>query len=247
MLTSTFIHIREIDAKAERALWKQGATSWSAFLAEPERFVVGCDLKAAVRGVENGLRRLEAGEYQYFTRRIPKREHWRLFPEFRDTVAYLDIETDGRAGQAISVIGLYDGVDYLPYVQGDNLFEFVDAVSHYSVLVTFFGGGFDLPVIQREFPSLRLDQVHIDLCPLMRQIGFRGGLKAIERAVGIERSPETQGLTGRDAVRLWRNAQRGSQSDLDLLLAYNREDVVNLEQLMEMAYFDMRSMTMDAT
>jgi uncharacterized protein YprB with RNaseH-like and TPR domain len=78
----------------------------------------------------------------------------------------------------------------------------------------------------------------------MRQIGYRGGLKAIERAMGIERSGETKGLTGRDAVRLWAQYMRGSDSALDTLLAYNREDVVNLEKLMEHAYFDMRSMAM---
>ena len=246
MLTSTFIHVRDIDPKGERSLWDQGASNWDAFLAEPNRFVVGCELGKAVRALENGHRRLERGEYQYFASRIPKRDHWRMFPEFRDSVVYLDIETTGsnRDDDPITIIGLFDGVEYMPYIKGDNLAEFHDAISHYSVIVTFFGGGFDLPVIKSSFPSLRLDQVHIDLCPLMRQVGYRGGLKAIERAIGIERSPKTQGLTGRDAVRLWGAYQRGSAAALDTLLAYNREDVVNLEKLMELAYFDMRSMTM---
>ena len=246
LLTSTFIHVRDIDIRAERSLWGQGATTWDEFLAKPERYALGCDLPKAVRAIENGLKRLDLGEYQYFSRRIPIREHWRMFPEFRDSIAYLDIETDGsmHRGDPITVIGLYDGVSYIPYVKGENLGEFNDAISHYSVIVTFFGNGFDLPVIRNTFPSLNMDQIHIDLCPLMRQVGYRGGLKAIERAIGIERAPATQGLTGRDAVRLWRDYERGSQEAFDLLLAYNREDVVNLEKLMELAYFDMRSMTM---
>jgi uncharacterized protein YprB with RNaseH-like and TPR domain len=246
LLTSTFIHVRDIDLKAERALWQQGATTWDAFLSEPERFAVGCDLGKAVRAVENGSKRLNRGEHQYFASRIPKREHWRVFPEFRDSIAYLDIETTGtnRDHEPITVIGIYDGVKYQPFVKGENISDFRDAISHYSVIVTFFGGGFDLPIIRDSFPSLRLDQIHIDLCPLMRQIGYRGGLKAIERAMGIERSGETKGLTGRDAVRLWAQYMRGSDSALDTLLAYNREDVVNLEKLMEHAYFDMRSMAM---
>lgn len=248
MLTSTFIHVRDIDPRSERSLWQQGATTWDGFLAEPERFTTGADLKKVVRAVENGRSRLESGEYQYFGRRIPNRLHWRMFPEFRDSIAYLDIETTGRAdGQPITVIGIYDGLSYLPFVKGDNLGEFADAISHYSVIVTFFGAGFDLPVIRSAFPSLNLDQIHIDLCPLMRQIGYRGGLKAIERAVGIERSPATKNLTGRDAIYLWRQSKRGSQEAHDLLLEYNREDVINLEKLMEMAYFDLRSMTMAAS
>jgi uncharacterized protein YprB with RNaseH-like and TPR domain len=246
VLTSTFIHVRDIDARLERSLWEQGATTWDSFLAEPERFVTGCDLTKMVRAVDTGTRRLSSGEYQYFSRRIPKKDHWRMFPEFRDSIAYLDIETEGRAygDQPITVIGIFDGVEYRPFVKGENLGEFANAISHFSVIVTFFGNGFDLPVIKSAFPSLNLDQVHIDLCPLMRQIGYRGGLKAIESAIGIERSPETKGLTGRDAVYLWRNARSGSKEALDRLLAYNREDVVNLEKLLELAYFDMRSMTM---
>ena len=229
-------------------MWSQGATDWHTFLAEPDRFVVGCDLGKAVRAVENGHKRLDRGEYQYFASRIPKRDHWRMFPEFRDSVVYLDLETTGsiRGHDPITVIGLYDGVKYLPFIKGENLADFNDAISHYSLIVTFFGGGFDLPVIKSTFPSLRMDQIHIDLCPLMRQVGYRGGLKAIERAIGIERSPGTQGLTGRDAVRLWSAYQRGSGAALDTLLAYNREDVVNLEKLMELAYSDMRLMTMSA-
>lgn len=208
--------------------------------------MTGCDLPKAVRAVQNGQKRLATGEYQYFSKRIPSRDHWRMFPEFRDSVAYLDIETDGRMyqGEPITVIGIYDGLDYKSFVKGENLAEFTDAISHYSVIVTFFGAGFDLPVIKNAFPSLQLDQIHIDLCPLMRQVGYRGGLKAIERAIGIERSPETRNLSGRDAVYLWRDYRRGSQEALDLLIAYNREDVVNLERLLELAYFDMRSMTM---
>lgn len=248
VLTSTFIHVRDIDLRSERSLWQQGATTWESYLAEPQRYATGTDLKRVVRAVENGRARLESGEYQYFSRRIPNRQHWRMFPEFRDSIAYLDIETVGRSSsQPITVIGTYDGVEYKPFIKGENLAEFSDAISHYSAIVTFFGAGFDLPVIRSAFPSLGLDQIHIDLCPLMRQIGYRGGLKAIERAVGIERSPATKNLTGRDAVYLWGQHLRGSKEALDLLLEYNREDVVNLEKLMEMAYFDMRSMTMATT
>jgi uncharacterized protein YprB with RNaseH-like and TPR domain len=239
--------VRDIDTRVERSLWEQGATTWDAFLAEPQRYALGSDLPKAVRAVENGYKRLQNGEHQYFAMRIPKRDHWRVFPEFRDSIAYLDIETTGggyRDGDPITLIGIYDGVQYMPFLKGDNLADFKDAISHYSVIVTFFGGGFDLPVIKSTFPSVQLDQIHIDLCPLMRQVGYRGGLKAIERAIGIERSPETRGLTGRDAVRLWGNYLRGSEKALETLLAYNREDVVNLEKLMELAYFDMRSMTM---
>ena len=40
------------------------------------------------------------------------------------------------------------------------------------------------------------------------------------------------------AVLLWQRYQRGDKGALDLLLSYNREDVVNLEVLMDGAFRD---------
>jgi hypothetical protein len=40
-------------------------------------------------------------------------------------------------------------------------------------------------------------------------------------------------MDGYMAVILWERYQRGDRTALDLLLKYNREDVVNLELLME--------------
>ena len=54
--------------------------------------------------------------------------------------------------------------------------------------------------------------------------------------VGIARSAETDGLDGWEAVRLWNEHLMGRPHALKLLIEYNREDVVNLERLMRMAY-----------
>ncbi len=70
-------------------------------------------------------------------------------------------------------------------------------------------------------------------------------MKKIEAEVGIERSPETAGLNGFDAVRLWRAYQYGNESALDTFLTYNREDVVNLEPLAELAYNKLRDQAFD--
>jgi uncharacterized protein YprB with RNaseH-like and TPR domain len=37
-------------------------------------------------------------------------------------------------------------------------------------------------------------------------------------------------------VRLWREYEYGSREALELLLNYNREDIVNLKPLMELVY-----------
>ncbi len=161
---------------------------------------------------------------------------------------YLDIETDGTSGpESLTCIGMFDGSEFVCLLKGDDIESFRDRISRYSMIVTFFGTGFDLPVLDRRFPGLQLDQIHFDLCPALRSLGYRGGLKAIERGLGIKRSPETEGLSGYDAVRLWREYMRGNERALDLLVRYNREDTVNLEPLAEIAFRQLRDLTLAPT
>lgn len=184
---------------------------------------------------------LAEGCHQYFQSALGLRESWRAWPDFAGRCAYLDIETDGgMSGSAVTMIGLYGDDEFQCFVQGDNLESFRDAISRYSMIVTFFGAGFDVPMLKKRFPDVVFDHVHLDLCLAFRRLGMRGGLKAIERRLGLQRSQETAGLDGRDAIRLWRAYQRGSDEALRVLTAYNREDVVNLERLAEIAYDRLR-------
>ncbi len=53
--------------------------------------------------------------------------------------------------------------------------------------------------------------------------------------MGISRPDDVKGMSGEDAVRLWRLFERRSNRNaLKLLLKYNREDIVNLRPLTEM-------------
>ena len=85
------------------------------------------------------------------------------------------------------------------------------------------------------------NHVHVDLRFALRRIGFSGGLKSIEQQVGIERCPEARGLDGWDAVRLWREFEHGSEESLEVLLAYNREDIKNLMPLMKKVFEELGS------
>ncbi len=171
----------------------------------------------------------------YFAARLHAGEHWRLFREFRRRAAYLDIETTGTIwpGLLVTVVGLYDGERMRQFVQGYNLHEFPRALQGLDLLVTFNGSQFDLPVLRAYFPGLELPPGHVDLRFLMARLGFRGGLKKIEPRFGIHRPNEVDGMDGYMAVLLWERFQRGDRGALELLLTYNREDVVNLEVLME--------------
>ena len=81
----------------------------------------------------------------------------------------------------------------------------------------------------------------------LRRIGLTGGLKAIEKKLGIQRTDDTVDITGFDAVRLWHEYERGNEESLDLLLEYNREDIVNLETIINKTYTQFSERTFEKT
>jgi uncharacterized protein YprB with RNaseH-like and TPR domain len=85
-----------------------------------------------------------------------------------------------------------------------------------------------------------LPSVHIDLRFLLKNLGLTGGLKRIEKEVGLVREDEIDGLNGYEAVMLWKDYQWGDKAALEKLIRYNTADIVNLEPLMEMAFTQMR-------
>ena len=70
-------------------------------------------------------------------------------------------------------------------------------------------------------------------------MGLRGGLKKIEKMLGIVR--ETEGLNGYDAVKLWKKwVEKKDKSALKKLIIYNKEDVVNLKKIMDYVIIKLR-------
>ena len=152
-------------------------------------------------------------------------------------MAYLDIETTGLGGpgDVVTTIALYDGRNVRHYVRGENLERFADDARAYDLLVTYNGKSFDVPFLAR-FLGVQLEQAHIDLMHVLRRLGYRGGLKAVERQLGYER-PDMADIDGYFAVVLWHAYQRtGDRRALETLLAYNVQDVLNLEPLMVFAF-----------
>ncbi len=237
MLKRTFIHLPGIGPLSEAHFWRQGLATWEDFLAASRlRGLSRERLDWLQTELQASLCHLD--DAAYFAARLQAGEHWRLFHHFRPRTAYLDIETTGTVwpGLLVTVVGLYDGDRMRQFVQGHNLQQFPQVLSEFDLLVTFNGTQFDLPVLKAYFPELRLPQAHVDLRFLMARLGFKGGLKKIEPRFGIRRPREVHGMDGYMAVLLWERYQRGDRHALDTLLTYNREDVVNLEILMDAAF-----------
>jgi uncharacterized protein YprB with RNaseH-like and TPR domain len=238
VIESSFCFLPGIGAKTERTLWQQGLLSWAGFLSAPAIRGIGAVRKArSDREILSAIERHVGGDARYFGVVLPSRDHWRLYEWLRTGVVYLDIETD--AFGRITVVGLYSRKGMRSFVRGESLdgIALSEELRRYDLLVTFCGTTFDVPMLLKQFPDLPLDHPHMDLCAIGRRLGYRGGLKAIERRLGINRPDEINGLNGSDAVRLWnRWRHRRDEQALARLLAYNQADCVNLEPLADAFY-----------
>ncbi len=244
MIESTFIHCQGVGATTERSLWEAGVTHWSEAANEQTQLPVGPVTRQRVRETSaESIGRLANADFRWFASRLPEREHWRMVRATGVRIGYVDIETNGGYGpQDLTVVGLYDGLKVRHFVKGDNLAEFPEAIEGFNFLVTFFGTGFDLPFLKRSF-GMSFPQPHTDLCFALKRLGYKGGLKSVERQLGLRRSGETTGLDGMDAVRLWYEYLRGKEKSLATLLKYNEEDIVNLETLLNLAYPRLEALT----
>ncbi|TLZ64973.1 MAG: exonuclease [Methanobacteriota archaeon] len=244
MLQSTFVHAPWIGYRLEARLWRDGIKTWDEFLDGDPRLYGGPERRKAIRlEIERSRSRLRAGDFRYFARRLRPRDQWRAIGEWGDRAVFLDIETTGlrRNRHHVTIVGFHDGRRMRQFIEGVDLDEFPAAIGKAPMVVTFNGSRFDLPFLQSWRPQLRFEQVHADLLYPLHALGLYGGLKEIEGKLGIERSEETRGLRGHDAVRLWRRFERGDEDALDILLEYNRQDVENLRPLMDYAYTALRS------
>jgi uncharacterized protein len=236
MLKNTFCHIPGISPAAEQCLWSAGIDCWDAALHAKSLALPWRVPRAFSQYLYESLGHLARSNPQHFADLLPANQHWRLFPEFRHTLAYLDIETTGLGyGSTITTIVLYDGQRIRHYVRGDNLHAFPYDIREYSTVVTYNGKAFDVPFIERCL-RIKMPHAHIDLMYVLRSLGYTGGLKGCERQLGLERK-ELADVDGFFAVLLWQEFTRTKDDRvLETLLAYNATDVVHLEVLMVQAY-----------
>lgn len=155
--------------------------------------------------------------------------------------AYLDIETTGLSpwDSRMTVIGIHlcngDEPWFIQLVGGDisarSVLVVLDGV---KVIYTYNGSRFDLPFIHSCLGLYLVEYfAHHDLMYDCWSNNLYGGLKAVERQLGIKR--RLTEVDGYEAVRLWwKYVNDGDEKALNTLLEYNKEDVLNMKTLKEM-------------
>lgn len=245
MLQNTFIHIPGIGRTTERELWNAGVRSWADLGGAAKLSSKRKLLEQLRESIPLSEAALSERNTQFFSRLMSMGEAWRLYDAFADECAYLDIETTGLSSvfNTITMVGLYDGREYKLFVEGHNLHELPDAIKKYRLLVTFNGAQFDLRFLRIAYPGIRLPNIHIDLRWLTTRLGYHGGLKQVESDLRIIRPKNVAKVSGYDATVLWARYQRGDESALRLLVAYNTQDVLNLKTIMGICYDRLASAT----
>lgn len=248
MIRNTFIHLDGLGEKTERRLWGKGILTWEDFLEKSEIDFLSAGRKAEIDlNLSIATSHLADGDAGYFRTALKTSEHWRLYDEFGTDAVFLDIETNGLqpdSGGYPTLVGIADRQGFFKvFVQGQDLnaHNIMTALDGRKCLVTFFGSVFDIPFLLKTLPGFEIDMPHFDLCFGGKKIGLSGGLKNVEKAMGIARPSEVDGMSGYDAVLLWQRYQQGDAKALERLIQYNREDTVNLIRLADAVYSGLRS------
>ena len=151
--------------------------------------------------------------------------------------AYLDIETTGLSPNCndLTVIGVHldDGNDEVIQFIGDEIcsLKLTTIIKKVDTLYTYNGAQFDLPFIRKKLKvNLTEHCQHEDLKYACWQKNLYGGMKEVERKLGIKR--KIADVDGWIAVQLWHNYKfNGCNISLKKLLEYNKEDVLNLKKI----------------
>lgn len=248
MIQNTFKILKGIGEKKEQKFWQNGISNWDEFI-ECEKIPRMSDKTKTTHDLDlkKAKNHLDKGDSRYFAKTLKSQDHWRLYHDF-EKICYLDIETTGFSFDKsdITVIGVYDGKDVKTFINGINLEEktLKEELLKYDILVTFYGSGFDTPFIKRKFPTIEFDIPHIDLCFAGRRIGLKGGLKNIERVLGINRDEDVVGIDGYEAVRLWKRWKKKEDKEaLNTLVKYNKEDIENLKPLAQIIFKKLKKAT----
>lgn len=239
MIEVTFAHVRDVYRKGEIRLWRSNISTWTDLLNQPKKHPhftkrMWKELRESCIQCNQALK---TENYEFFLRIIPQQYIWRFFTNLREKILYFDVEMTGLDLQndQITTIAASNGKEIFTFVRGENLHEFPKLLDKYPAICTFDGDKVDLPFVSKEF-NYEFSHIHFDLFQISRILSISGGLKQIEKRLNIERNI-SDGLDGRAAIFFWNKYLETNKKDyLNALLAYNIEDVINLQFILPIFY-----------
>ena len=236
MLTKTFIMFPNISYKREQMLLAL-VKNWNGFLSfKKVPFFSSLNKINANKILSDAKMELFEFNSSFFKNFLKPKDMWRLYNEFKENVLFLDIETNGLGKNAkIFMIGLYDGYDTKVMFEPFDIIALQNYINTRSLIVTYNGSSHDIPLLIAN--GININIPHIDLKIILQSMGFKGGLKKIEKVFGIKRNPIQDKFKSGDIYRLWRMYKAsGDEYYLNILLEYNEDDIFYLKKLMDYTY-----------
>ena len=125
MLQNTFLHLPGIGCKKERDLWNAGILTWDDYEKAifPQAGLFDTQNRDSLKSVLDASREaLAKGDFDFFAKRLPRNEHYRIALTVPDKTGFLDIETTGlsRYYDHITLIGVGLNGQYICYIQHGN-------------------------------------------------------------------------------------------------------------------------------
>lgn len=230
-LENSFILFPGIGEKTEKKLWENGIRHWDN-LEDSSKY---SDKIHSHR--QKAQKNLEVGNETFFKEKLPNKSLWRSYENFKQNVCFFDIETTGLKPERnkTTTVSFYRNGQSKTLIRGQDLTQekLEEEMFKSSLLVSFNGKRFDQPFLEKSF-GMEIQNPHIDLMYLFKRLGYSGGLKSIEKQLGVDR--ELEDIDGRQAIKLWKKYEnKGNEEALRKLVRYNQYDAENLQDLLETA------------
>jgi len=229
LIKNCFTHSRGIGPKSEYKLIKKGFKTWDDCIKNHHDLPLSNQLKKKfLQTLDESIVQLKSNNINYFIQEFPTSEHWRILHHYFDEAVFFDIETTGLStfNNHVTVISAFKNKRLHTFVFDENLDEFLDFLDDVNLLVSFNGNSFDIPFLENTFNLPEIGCPHVDLRWIAYYFGFSGGLKNIERILGIQRPHELTDVDGSEAVLLYNLYRKGDTSALNTLLKYCQVDVL---------------------
>ncbi|MCS7363995.1 MAG: ribonuclease H-like domain-containing protein [archaeon GB-1867-035] len=164
-------------------------------------------------------------------------------------IAFLDIESTSLTAESGFIVGFglmfEDGSWIHEFLKGsvikgekEILSKLLDSVSDIDTIVTWYGEGFDIPMIISRClvhnldPSIILLKEHIDLCAYAKKV-LRLGDYSLDSVAKFFNIPKKIELKGRDMPPIYMEAISGDREALKLIEEHCYDDLNALRKIYE--------------